>query len=76
MEVLATATVWAAAFFAFLAGMAVQAARHAIQNLRKTEDSIPALRKTKRDSRFTAGKRLLLALAVATVITMLIARLH
>ena len=76
MEILANVTVWAAAFVAFWAGMGVQAARTAVQNLRKTEESIPALRKTKRDTRFTAARRLLVALLVATLITMLATRLH
>jgi hypothetical protein len=76
MEVLASFAVWAAAFVAFVAGMAVQSFVHALQNLRKTKETIPALRKTKRDARFTAGRRLFYAMVVATVITVVIARLH
>ncbi|HEY8471485.1 MAG TPA: hypothetical protein VIL37_02480 [Natronosporangium sp.] len=76
MDILASLPVWAAAFFAFWAGMGVQAARTAMENVRKTEESIPSLKKTSRARRFTAGRRLLIALAVATVITWLMARFH
>jgi ABC-type nitrate/sulfonate/bicarbonate transport system permease component len=76
MEVFASFTVWAAAIVAFIAGMAWQAAINALQNLRKTEESLPGLRKTKRDTRWRAVRRLLVALVVATLITMLVARFH
>ena len=75
MGVLASATVWAAAIVAFLAGMAWQAAATALQNLRRTQESLPGLRKTRRDALRTAMRRCLVAVVVATVLTILLIRL-
>jgi hypothetical protein len=72
MGVLASATVWVAAVVAFLAGMAWQAAVTALQNLRKTKESLPGLRETRRDALRTAVQRFVLAIAVATALTIML----
>jgi hypothetical protein len=62
MEALAGGGVWIGMVIGFGAGMAFQAARQAIQTLRKTQESIPALQKT---AALTRVKRVVWLLVVA-----------
>lgn len=60
MEALVGVALLVGMFLAFKAGTAVQALRHAVDTLRKTEASIPGLKKTASSTRWRSWGRLLL----------------
>jgi len=72
MEALAGGGVWVGLFIGFAAGMAFQRARQALDNLRKTRETIPTLRKTASGARWRALRWLLIFGAYAVMVVFVI----
>jgi hypothetical protein len=72
MEALAGGGVWVGLFIGFLAGMAFQRARQALDNLRKTRDTIPGLKKAASGTSWRAVGWLLGVTAYAVAVLLVI----
>jgi hypothetical protein len=76
MEALAGSGVWIGIVVGFIAGAAFQSFRFALQNLRKTRESIPALKKTVSNTRRRAGFWLLAGLSYAVIVLLLVVNIR
>jgi hypothetical protein len=75
MEALAGSGVWVGMVIGFLAGVAFQAFRQALQNLRKTRESIPGFKKTVSGTRRRAAFWLLVSGGYAAIVLLVIIQL-
>jgi hypothetical protein len=75
MEALAGGGIYLGMVIGFVAGMAFQAARNAIQNLRKTQESIPGLKNTASGARWKRIGWLLAGVAYAGLVLLVIIRI-
>lgn len=75
MEALAGGGVWVGLVIGFIAGMAFQRARQAVDNLRKTRETIPGLRKTASGMRWRAAGWLLGVAAYAVIVVLVVVRI-
>jgi hypothetical protein len=76
MEALAGGGVWFGIVVGFVAGAAFQSFRFALQNLRKTQDSIPALKKTVSGTRRRAAFWLLAGLSYAVIVLLVVVNMR
>jgi cell division septal protein FtsQ len=76
MEALAGSGVWFGMVIGFIAGAAFQSARHAVQNLRKTQESIPGLKKTASAGRIRAALWLLAIASYAVIVLLAVVNLR
>jgi type III secretory pathway component EscT len=76
MEALAGGGIYLGMVIGFVAGMAFQAARHAIQNLRKTRESIPGLKDTASGARLKGARWLLFGVLYAAFVLFVIVRIR
>jgi hypothetical protein len=75
MEALAGGGIYLGMVIGFVAGMAFQAARNAIQNLRKTQESIPGLKNTASGARLKGARWLLFGVVYAGLVLWAIIRI-
>jgi hypothetical protein len=72
MEALAGGGVWIGIVLGFIAGAAFQSFRYAVQNLRKTKESIPALKQTVSGTRRRAGFWVLAGASYAVIVLLVV----
>jgi hypothetical protein len=72
MEALAGGGVWLGIVVGFIAGMAFQAFRHALYNLRRTQESVPGLKKTVSQTRNRMAFRLLAVASYAVIVLLIV----
>lgn len=76
MEALAGGGIYLGMAIGFLAGMAFQRARHAIQNLRSTQESIPGLKNTASRARWKRIRWTMFGAAYAASVLFVIIQLR
>lgn len=76
MEALAGSGIYLGMAIGFVAGMAFQGARYAIQNLRKTQESIPGLKDTAAGARWKRARWMVIGVVYAAFVLFVVTQIR